>query len=264
PDNIAAAVVYAQALINQKKFAGASAILAEAGKKQPRNYDLLTTYANAQAGTGQTAAALDNLAAAIKLAPEKTRAYLARAQIIAIYHPELLDAAADSYRKARKLGAKPDVFLENTLAKQLTKTSKDTEMIAFLQEPAKEAEQNRDWSSAAWYFGQLHKLKPADKEYREKFAAALLLQKKYKESLAALNLNELSDNARLIAASAELCRGNCSQAASLLKSAKPAKSMPVYFNAVEKELKSASQNREKQEEFTQLCSRLEKLLQAAK
>jgi predicted Zn-dependent protease len=261
PGNIAAASVYAQALIQQKKFANASEILKKAAKKQPENYKLLTSYASALAGTGKTAAALDKLADAIKISPDNPKAYLARAQIIAIYHPDLLDTAASSYRKARKLGAKPDVFLEDTLGKKLAKVDKNAEMIEFLKAPAKEAERNRDWASAAWYFGQLYKLKPDDKQYREKFAAALLLQKKYKKSLEALDLKKLSNNGKLIAASAILCQGNCSQAAALIKDAKSSKDMPEYFKAVKAKLKSAVSNTpDKKKEFARVHSQIDKLL----
>ena len=260
PDNITTASVYAQALIQQKKFANASGILGKAVKKHPSDYKLLTSYASALAGTGKTAAALDKLADAIKISPDDPKAYLARAQIIAIYHPDLLDIAASSYRKARKLGAKPDVFLEDALGKKLAKVDKNAEMIEFLKAPAKEAERNRDWASAAWYFGQLHKLKPGEKQYRDKFAAALLLQKKYKKSLEALDLKKLSNNGKLIAASAELCQGNCSQAATLIKNAKSSKDMPEYFKAVKAELKSAVSKSDKKKEFAKVHSQIDKLL----
>ena len=261
PDDISTAIVYAQALIQQKKFANASGILQKATKKQPRNYKLLTSYASALAGTGKTAAALDKLAEAIKILPDDPKAYLARAQIITIYHPDLLDTAASSYRKARKLGAKPDAFLEDALSKKLAKVDKNAEMIEFLKAPAKEAERNRDWASAAWYFGQLYKLKPSEKQYQEKFAAALLLQKKYKKSLKALDLKKLTNNGRLIAASAELCQGNCTQAAALIKNAKSTKDMPEYFKAVKANLKSiVPKTPDKKKEFTQVHSQIDKLL----
>ncbi|MCK4983103.1 MAG: tetratricopeptide repeat protein [Victivallaceae bacterium] len=259
PNDVDNASVYAQILIKQKKFTNASAILQKAIKKHPENYNLLTRYANAQAGVGQTTAALKNLAAAIKISPEIPQAYLARAQIIAIYHPDLLDTAAKSYRKARKLGAKPDVFLEEVLARKLVDNADDSEMIQFLQKPAQEAERGKDWVSAAWYFGQLHKLKPGNKEYREKFAAALLLQKKYKESLAALDVKNLSNNSRLIAASAELCSGNYSNADKYLENAKKISSMKVYFHAVKGYLKTVKTSKQK-EEFKKTYTALNKLL----
>ena len=261
PNDIAIASVYAQALIQQKKFANASSILQKAAQKQPRDYKLLTSYASALAGTGKTAAALDKLAEAIKISPDNPKAYLARAQIITIYHPDLLDTAASSYRKARKLGAKPDAFLEDALGKKLAKVDKNAEMIEFLKAPAKEAERNRDWASAAWYFGQLYKLKPGEKQYREKFAAALLLQKKYKKSLMALDMKKLSNNGKLIAASAELCQGNCSQAATLIKNAKSTKDMPEYFKAVKAKLKTvSSKTPDKEKEFDKVRSQIDKLL----
>jgi len=259
PNDVDNASVYAQILIKQKKFTNASAILQKAIKKHPENYNLLTRYANAQAGIGQTRVALKNLADAIKISPEIPQAYLARAQIIAIYHPDLLDMAAESYRKARKLGAKPDVFLEEVLAKKLADNTGDSDMIQFLQKPAREAERGKDWVSAAWYFGQLHKLQPENKGYREKFAAALFLQKKYKESLAALDIKNLSSNGRLIAASAELCEGNYSEAEKYLKKAKQASSMKVYFKAVKESLKTVKTPKQK-EEFTKTYNELNKLL----
>ena len=262
PNDVNNASAYAQILIKQKKFPNASAILQKAIKKHPKNYNLLTGYANAQAGVGQTNAALANLAAAIKISPKIPQAYLARAQIIAIYYPDLLDSAAKSYRKARRLGAKPDVFLEEVLAKKLMDNAGDSEMIQFLQKPAKEAERGKDWVSAAWYFGQLHKLKPENKEYREKFAAALLLQKKYKKSLAALDVKNLSNNGKLIAASAEFCGGDYFSADQYLKNAKQASSMKAYFNAVKEYLKTVkvSKSSKQKEEFKKIYTALDKLL----
>ncbi len=258
PGNLNNASIYAQVLLKQKKFGNACAILQKATKKEPENYKLLTQYARARAGVGQSAAALDNLAVAIKLSPKTPQAYLARAQILAIYHPDLLDAAAKSYRKARNCGAKPDVFLEEILAKKLADNS---EMIQFLQNPASEAERNKDWVSVAWYFGQLHKLKPGQKEYRDKLAAAFLLQNKYKKSLAALDLKNPSNNSRLIAASAELCRGNYSSANNYLKNAEQPNSMKVYFGAVKGYLKTlSSKARNKKKEFKQIYTELNKLL----
>ena len=255
-DNVDNASSYAQVLIKQKKYARAYEILKKAIKKHSKNYKLLTVYANAQAGAGKTTEALDNLDSAIKIAPEASPAYLARAQIIAIYYPDLLDSAAESYRKARKLGAKPDVFLEDVLAKKLADNS---EMVQFLQKPALEAERGKDWVSAAWYFGQLHKLKPANREYREKYAAALLLQNKFKESLKALDMKKLSNDARLIAAGAEIGRGNYSSAAKFLKNAKASSSMKVYFNALKEYLKTVKAENYKKE-FQKVSGELDKLL----
>ncbi|MDD5599863.1 MAG: tetratricopeptide repeat protein, partial [Victivallaceae bacterium] len=256
PEDTITASVYSQILIKEKKFAAAAAILEKALTKNQKNYELLTTYANAQAGAGKTAAALDNLEAAIKLSPNNPQAYLARAQIIAIYHPDLLDAAAESYRKARKLGAKPDVFLEDALPK---KQADNSEMIQFLQKPASEAVQNKDWASASWYFGQLHNLVPENMEYREKLAMALLLQSKYGKSLTTLGSNKLSNNGILIAAGAELCQGNYSKAAEYLKKAKKADSMKVYFEALKGHLKTVSSKTKQKKEFQQACTTLNKL-----
>ena len=258
PNDVENASLYAQMLLKQKKFANACAILQKAAQKHPGDYNLLTQYASAQAGTGQTAAALDNLAAAIKISPKTPQAYLARAQIIAIYHPDLLDTAAQSYREARKLGAKPDVFLEEILAKKLADNS---EMIQFLQKPANEAERGKDWGSAAWYFGQLNKLEPNNKEYQEKLAAALLLQGKYKKSLAALDLKNLSNNGRLIAAGAELCGGDSRKASEYLKNAKAPTSMKAYFGALKGRLKTAdAQAKNQTKEFKQANAGFAKLL----
>lgn len=256
PDNVNNASVYAQILIKQKKFADASAILQKAIKKHPENYKLLTGYASAQAGAGKTTAALDNLDTAIKISPKDPQAYLAQAQIIAIYYPDLLDSAAKSYRKARNLGAKPDVFLEEILAKKLADNS---EMVQFLQKPAIEAERGKDWVSAAWYFGQLYKLKPDNKEYQEKYAASLLLQEKYKESLKVLDLKKLSNASRLIAAGAEICQGNYPNAAKYLKGAKQANSMQVYFKALKEYLKTVS-SKNLSQKFQKTYSKLNKLL----
>jgi len=255
-DNVDNASSYAQVLIKQKKYAKAYDILKKAIKKHAKNYKLLTVYANAQAGAGKTAEALDNLEAAIKIAPEAPPAYLARAQIIAIYYPDMLDSAAESYRKARNLGAKPDVFLEDVLAKKLADNS---EMVQFLQKPALEAERGKDWVSAAWYFGQLHKLKPANREYREKYAAALLLQNKFKAGLKTLDLKNLSNDASLIAACAEVGQGNYSSAAKFLKDAKPPSTMKIYFAAFKEYLKTVKPSNYK-EEFKEVSGKLDKLL----
>ena len=255
-DNVDNASSYAQVLIKQKKYAKAYDILKKAIKKHSKNYKLLTVYANAQAGAGKTTEALDNLDAAIKIAPKASPAYLARAQIIAIYYPDLLDSAAESYRKARKLGAKPDIFLEEVLGKKLADNS---EMVQFLQKPATEAEHSKDWGSAAWYFGQLHKLKPANREYQEKYAAALLLQNKFKESLKALDLKNLSNDANLIAACAEVGQGNYSGAAKFLKNAKPSSSMKIYFAAFKEYLKTVKVSNYKKE-FQKVSGELDKLL----
>ena len=256
PNNVDNASVYAQILIKQKKFTAASAILQKAIKKHPENYNLLTCRANAQAGVGQTADALKNLAAAIKISPKIPQAYLTRAQIISIYYPGRLDSAAKSYRKARELGAKPDVFLEEILAKKLADNAGDSDMIQFLQKPAREAERSKDWVSAAWYFGQLHKLKPANKDYRDKLAAALFLQKKFKKSLATLDVKTLSNNGRLIATSIELRKGKYSSAEEYLKKTQKTSSMKVYFQAIKEYLKTIKSPNQKR--FKEIYSELNK------
>jgi Flp pilus assembly protein TadD len=256
-ENIKNASVYSSLLIKVKKYGNACAILQKALKKNPNDYNLMIQYSKAQAGIGQTATALDILAQAIKAAPKKSEAYLAQAQIIAVYHPDLLDTAAKSYRKARKLGAKPDVYLEEVLAKKLADNS---EMIQFLQKPALESEKNKDWVSAAWYFGQLQKLKPEEREYCEKLAAALLLQDKYKQSIAALDLKKPSNETKLIAAVANLCQGNYEQAEEYMKEIKQPQKMKVYFEAVKEYLKSLKPDKNQQKEFTKVYTKLNKLL----
>jgi Anaphase-promoting complex, cyclosome, subunit 3 len=256
PDKADNASVYSQILLKQKKFTEASTILKKAIKKYPENYNLLTVYASAQAGAGQTTKALDNLDKAIKISPKASKAYLARAQIIAIYYPDMLDSAANSYRAARKLGAKPDLFLEDVLAKKL---SDNSEMIQFLKKPALEAERGKDWVSAAWYFGQLHKLKPTNKEYQGKYAAALLLQGKYKESLKNLDLKNPSNTEKLIAAIAEICQKNYSDATKHITNTKSPDSMQIYFKALKEHLKTVSSQNLGQK-FQKIYSKIDKLL----
>jgi len=258
PDNVNNAAVYAQILIKEKKYPEASIILQKAIKKYPDNYKLLTEYASAQAGAGKTTKALDNLDAAIKLSPQAPQAYLARAQIVAIYYPDLLDSATKSYRKARKFGAKPDVFLEEVLAKNLEDKSGNSAMVEFLLKPAKEAERDKDWVSAAWYFGQLHKLKPENQDYRNKLSAALFLQKDFKKSLSTLDLDNLSNNGNLIAASIELRTGRYSRAEEYLKEAKKASSMKVYFQAIKEYFKTI--NAPNQKRFKKIFNELNKRL----
>jgi len=255
PDNVKNSSIYAQILIKQKKFANASTVLEAAIKKYPKNYALLTRYANAQAGAGKTTEALENLDTAIKISPKTPQAYLSRAQIIAIYYPDLLDSAAKSYRKARSFGAKPDIFLEDVLAKNL---SDNSEMIQFLQKPALEAERGKDWVSAAWYFGQLYKLKPDNKDYQNKVAAALFLQKDFKKSLATLDGKNLSNDGKLIAACIELRRGKYSKAEKYLKNAKKTNSMKIYFQAIKEYFKTI--NAPNQKRFNTIYSQLNKLL----
>ena len=258
PDDVKNAAVYAQILIKQKKFSDASEILQKATKKHPDNYNLLTGYASAQAGAGQTTKALDNLDAAIKLSPKAPQAYLARAQIVAIYYPELLDSATRSYRQARKLGAKPDIFLEDVLGKKLADDSGDSDMIQFLQQPAQEAERGKDWVSAAWYFGQLYKLKPKNKDYQNKVAAALFLQKDFKKSLATLGDNNLSNDGKLIAACVELRRGKYSKAEEYLENTQKASSMKIYFQAIKEYFKTIKAPNQKR--FNKIYNELNKRL----
>ncbi|QSH41699.1 tetratricopeptide repeat protein [Lentisphaerota bacterium ZTH] len=177
PDEQNTALNYGRILLMQNKPGNACAVLEKAIRHHPDNYALLVELAKALVKTGSSREAAKLLNTAVKLQPEKPGAYLELAKVQLNSNQRKL--AVRHYRKARELGAVPDPLLEEKLKKQLDDNS---EMTAFLNKAATEAETGNDWVSAAWYFNQLLQLNPDNRLFRLKLAATQLIQKQFKSA----------------------------------------------------------------------------------
>ncbi len=182
PAALPARLAYAQCLLGLKKYGNALALLEPVAKDRKNDGDFQLTLGRAYAGARQFQKAEQSFRAAMAVQPEKPAPQLALARLLADL-PDRRDEAARFYGQAKKLGAAPDAALEKTLGQLLNERS---DLIDFLAEAAREAENHGDIHSALWYYGQLRDMAPESGLFAEKLAAYRLLRGQNDEALAAL------------------------------------------------------------------------------
>lgn len=203
-------LVYAQALLGQKKYGNALAILDGCSADFRKSFDCTFARGLALAGAGQHPAARKALLAAHKLQPENGRVLLALAKLpVPDRSKETRMQSAKWYENAKKLGVTPDPVLEKEYAKLLNER---TELIDFMSGAALEAEKHRDWNSAVWYYSQLRDLDPESGFYSERAARYCYLQKQYKKALQMLEKRPATPRGQWLKAASLLGLGKLSEA----------------------------------------------------
>ena len=206
-------IAYARALLGQKKYGNALALLDGCPPPVRKRFDWLLARGRALAGAGRTAQARQSLLAAHRLSPKNGRVLLELARLPVDARNEAAKLrAAKWYERAKKLGVTPDPELEKSLGKLINER---TELIDFMSGAALEAEKHRDWNSAVWYYGQLRELDQESGFYAERAARYCFLQKKFAEAL------------KMLADRPTTPRGEWLRAASLLGSGQTAEAEKV-------------------------------------
>ncbi len=182
PTALPARLAYAQCLLGLKKYGNALALLEPAAKDRKGDGEFQLALGRAYAGARQLREAEQSFRAAMAALPKQFAPQLAMARLLADL-PDRQEEAARCYAQAKKLGAAPDAALEKTLGKLLNERG---DLIDFLAEAAREAENHGDVDSALWYYGQLRDMAPESGLFAEKLAAYRLLRGQNDEALAAL------------------------------------------------------------------------------
>ncbi len=240
-----AAPLQAVALNGMHRYGNALALLDPLLATAPDNYELLYPSAVALAGSGQEKLALERFRRAEKLRPQAPAPKVELARLLLRKDKGNEAAAAELYREARRLGARPDLELEPRLGKLL---DEKRELVEFMTAAAREAEEANDWTGAAWYYRQLLDGDRKDPDLSIRLALALLQSGEYPAALEVLELNTSGGAlARTISGLVRLRQGDAAAALPLLKEAwketgeKPvadAERQPVLLRAVGAFLKS--------------------------
>ena len=203
-------LAYAQALLGQKKYGNALALLDGCSPEFRKTFDCIYARGLALAGAGQNAEARNVLLAAHKLRPKHGQVLLALAKLpVPRNNKDARMQAAKWYENAKKLGVTPEPKLEKEYAKLLNER---TELIDFMSGAALEAEKHRDWNSAVWYYGQLRDLDPESGFHAERAARYCFLQKQYDKALQMLANRPATPRGQWLKAAALLGKGNITEA----------------------------------------------------
>ncbi len=201
---------YAKALLGQKKYGNALAILDKCPDPARKDLDYLYARGIALSGSGHMDQARQYLLQAHHLAPKRGDILLALAKLPpANKTKEAQMQSAKWYEDAKKLGATPDPILEKSLGKLINER---VELIDFMSGAALEAERHRDWNSAVWYYGQLRNMDPGSGFYAERAARYCFLQKKYQETLKMLSDRPATASGEWLRAAALLGNGKTAEA----------------------------------------------------
>ena len=203
-------LTYAQALLGQKKYGNALAILDGCTPDFRKTFDCTFARGLALAGAGKNADARKTLLAAHKQRPKHGPVLLALARLpVSGKNKDAKMQAAKWYENAKKLGVTPDPGLEKEYAKLLNER---TELIDFMSGAALEAEKHRDWNSAVWYYGQLRDLDPESGFHAERAARYCFLQKQYDKTLQMLANRPVTPRGQWLKAAALLGKGKTAEA----------------------------------------------------
>lgn len=203
-------LAYARALLGQKKYGNALAILDGCSPGFRKTFDCTFARGLAFAGAGKNADARKALLTAHKHRPQSGPVLLALARLpVSGKSKEAKMQAAKWYENAKKLGVTPDPGLEKEYAKLLNER---TELIDFMSGAALEAEKHRDWNSAVWYYGQLRDLDPESGFHAERAARYCFLQKQYDKTLQMLANRPVTPRGQWLKAAALLGGGKYAEA----------------------------------------------------
>ncbi len=185
PNQLNVKLSLAKALNATKKYGNTIELLHNELQKAPNSGDIMFPYAIALANSGNPTRAEQMFNSALLARPEDPAILLELARVIVRNAPQRNDEAAQYYRQAKKLGAK-DTELDEKLKSLLDQKQ---ELNDFLLNAAMEAEKNKDFTSAIWYFKQLAE---ADKSNTMPVAKLAWIQHCKNNDPAALEIIELN------------------------------------------------------------------------
>ncbi len=211
PGNFELILDTASALIGVKNAGGAIAVLQELGPAASRNADCLILLGKAKMLSGDTAGAFEALKTADQLRNDDGGILLLLAKLSG---DEQQGAAF--YRRAKQLGNFTDPELEKRFA-NINEETNDT--LKFLKQAAGEAERERNFDTAVWYYRQL--LEMDSKNHGAKSSLAALLAYRNENEGALQLLHDQPDNKEncLIRAAAYASLGNYTEADKFLAQA---------------------------------------------
>ncbi len=184
PNDAVLAALYAEALTGLDKYGNALSVLEKPLSLNPNDFRLRLVQAKALAGSGRKDAAMQGFQTAAKLNPSAPEPNLEMARLVLADGKE--KEAADYYRQARDLGAKPDSELEPKLGKLL---AEHRELAEFMSTAAAEAARNEDWTSALWYYRQLNEIDRGNARIPLRMAYSHIQTENYAQALEILTLN---------------------------------------------------------------------------
>lgn len=152
PANIALAKMVVRCQIKLKRYGNARSVIEPLLKRESNDAVIQMCAALIDAGTGKYSQAEERLHSAVRLAPESAEIRIELARLLANSITDRRSEAALMYEAARRLGSPPDPQLEKVLGSLLDHRR---EVMRFMSSAAGEAELNRDWNAAVWYYKKL-------------------------------------------------------------------------------------------------------------
>lgn len=210
---------YGFALLGAKRYDSAAETFKKLLQTQPDNTKAKFGLGCALQGKGDLKNAEKEFRAALRIKPDSVEIMQKLALLLA-HDKDKSNEASELYRKSRKLGGSPEPELEKLLSGKLA--SANNEAVSFLQQSAADAEKNKDWGSAAWYYSQLVDISPDNIEIVNKVAMLHLLQNSPDKALKAVKMNDSDINALLTSAEAWIFKGNSAKALEMYAKAQSA------------------------------------------
>ncbi len=152
PQDTALAKTIARCQIRLGRFGNARSVIEPLLIRQKNDAVVQMCAALIDAGIGKFTEAEERLHTAIRLAPESAEIRLELARLLASSVTDRRGEAALEYENARRLGSAPDPQLEKTLGSLLDHRR---EVMRFMSSAAGEAELDKDWNAAVWYYKKL-------------------------------------------------------------------------------------------------------------
>lgn len=230
PDNLQLALTAARCYISLERFGNAKSIIDPLLKKHPENAYIQMCAALIEAGCGAPVRAEEKLVTAARLAPESAEILIELARLLSNSITDRRREAVIAYEKARQLGAAPVPDLEKVLGSMLDQRR---ELVRFMAGAAREAELNKDWLSAAWYYKKI--MEDDHPEYLPLLAFAQWRAGNASAAKESLEFNQVSRNAMVIRALIALSENDMENAMRAAQQSAGAK-IPVEWIGVNQEL----------------------------
>ena len=203
PDDLELALKTALCYIRLKRFGNAKTIIDPLLRTRAENYQVQLLAGLIEAESGSFSNAEERLVTAGRLAPQQPEVFIELARLLANSVSDRQGEAVAAYERARALGAAPVPDLEKKLGKLLDNRR---EIIRFYAAAASEAELNREFGSAVWYYRKLVEIKPA--EFVPRLALALHRNGKSAQARETLEFNTPSRAGMMVLAIIETDAGN--------------------------------------------------------
>ena len=210
---------YGFALLGAKRYDSAAETFKKLMQTESDNPKAKFGLGCALQGKGDLNNAEKEFRAALRIKPDSVE-ILQKLALLLAHDKDKNNEASELYRKSRKLGGSPEPELEKLLSGKLA--SANNEAVSFLQQSAADAEKNKDWGSAAWYYSQLVDISPDNNEIVNKVAMLHLLQNSPDKALKAVKVNDSDISALLTSAEAWIFKGNSSKALEMYAKAQAA------------------------------------------